>query len=199
MLGIHFCNGAHFLCKPKQIVILQLLCRPRLSVKGRTLSFTYKALPELEASLVTTGGTVNNLVASQAANATGAPPAIATGSTYYNATLVVDVVGILSYVEPQAAQKGGYINVNIGEPQPLASVLHVTCCYGLLSAHIAPAVLVQVVGAAAIPSGVGGASSSGLHRRGGCLMGRATGLLQGAKLDHCRLRQYPTTSDISMC
>ena len=109
------------------------LCRPKLNVKGRTLSFMYKALPENETSLVATGGTVNTIVASQAAKAAAAPPAVSTGSTYYNATLVVDVVGIINYVDPQAAQKSGLIHIDIGETWLRSSALMVaTCCCALL-------------------------------------------------------------------
>ena len=114
-------------------LLLICLCRPKLNVKGRTLSFMYKALPENETSLVATGGTVNTLVASQTAMAAAALPAVATGSTYYNATLVVDVVGIINYVDPQAAQKSGLMHIEIGETSHhLLPLVFVTCWNGLL-------------------------------------------------------------------
>lgn len=124
------------------------VCRPKLNIKGRSLSFMYKTLPENETSLVATGGTVNTLVASQTAMAAAALPAVATGSTYYNATVVVDVVGIISYVDPQAAQKSGLIHIDIGETRGTSLCLwcsHLLLCFAF--AHIALSVLPQVLAA----------------------------------------------------
>lgn len=98
--------------------------RPKLDAKTNTLYFEYKVLLTNDTGLLATGGTVNSLVAARnGAEGTGATPLlpyVTPGSTtFYNATLSIDVVGIQNYVGPQAAQKAGLIRIPLGG-----------CCYG---------------------------------------------------------------------
>jgi hypothetical protein len=89
-----------------------------------TLYIDYKVLPVNETGLVAVGGTVNTLVAQHNGpeGSAGDPilPYVTPGSTtFYNATLTIDVVSIQTYVAQQGGQKAGLIRVPLGG-----------CCYG---------------------------------------------------------------------
>ncbi len=84
-----------------------------------TITFAYTVLPVNSTSLPEVGGTVNSIVTSYNGAEGGSMsvlPYVTPGSTmFYNASLAVDVAGILSYVAPpSAAEKAGLIRIPLG-------------------------------------------------------------------------------------
>lgn len=77
-------------------------CRPRLDAALGTLEFTIKKLAANEAGLPELGGTVNAFAASSPSSA--APP-LAPGTTFSNATLIIDIADIETYVDPSIGEK----------------------------------------------------------------------------------------------
>jgi hypothetical protein len=95
-----------------------------MDMSTHALYFNYKVLPANESSLPALGGTVNALVAQHNAPEGGGGnpivlPYVTPGATtFLNATLTIDVVAIEQYVQQQASEKYGLIEVPLGG-----------CCY----------------------------------------------------------------------
>lgn len=99
--------------------VLLRLDAPKFNSVMDTITFTYTVLPVNSTSLPALGGTVNSIVSSYNGAEGGSMsvlPYVTPGSTtFLNASLAVDVAGILSYVAaPAAAEKAGLIRVPLG-------------------------------------------------------------------------------------
>ena len=87
-------------------------CRPKLDMRGEALVFTYKTVVANETALPELGGTVNTLVASPS---NMVAPTVAPATTFYNASLVIDISGINAYVAPSTGEKAGLIRIPLSK------------------------------------------------------------------------------------
>lgn len=99
--------------------VLVQLDAPKYDSAKNTITFNYSVLPVNGTTLPGVGGTVNGIVSSNngaEGSGTSVLPYVTPGSTkFYNASLVVDVAGILGYVaSPVSAEKAGLIRIPLG-------------------------------------------------------------------------------------
>ncbi|CAL8470601.1 g10143 [Coccomyxa elongata] len=99
--------------------VLLRLDAPKYDSMMNTITFAYTVLPVNSSSLPALGGTVNSIVSSYngaEGNSMSVLPYVTPGATMFmNASLAVDVAGILGFVAPPpSAEKAGLIRIPLG-------------------------------------------------------------------------------------